>query len=82
MILEPESYRSQQIQRRNNNLLCLAVVLFIIGIPFLQITWFTAVWWNIISIFNPLLFMILLLIGVVSTLSGVYIMWKWWDSGA
>jgi hypothetical protein len=88
MIPEPEGHGSQPILRRDNNLLCVAVILFIIGLYTLQIAWITIEYWSFfslwsdISLFNTLILIVLLLVGTVSTLGGVYLMWKWWKSGS
>lgn len=82
MIPEPDSYGSQPIQRRNNNLLCLAIILFIFGFAFLQMSGVMIAWWSFISYFDPLIFLVFVLIGIVPTLGGVYVMWKWWNSGS
>jgi hypothetical protein len=82
MIPEPDRYGSQPIRKRNNNLLCVAIILFIVGISSLQMAWFIIVWWNYISSFDPLFLIVLLLIGIVPTLGGIYVMWRWWNSGS
>lgn len=81
VIPEPDTYGSQPIRRRNNNLLCVAIILFSIGVGMLQITLMIP-WWNYILFFDSLTLMILLLIGIVPTLGGIYIMWKWWNSNS
>jgi hypothetical protein len=88
MIPEPEGYESQPVLRRDNNLLCVTIILFIIGLGALQIAWITIEYWSFfslwsdISLFNTLILIVLLLVGTVSTLGGVYLMWKWWKSGS
>ncbi|MFW9958780.1 MAG: hypothetical protein ACFFCT_11975 [Candidatus Odinarchaeota archaeon] len=80
MIPEPDTYGSQPI-RRNNNLLCVAIILFSFGVGTLQIILMIP-WWSYILFFDSLTLMILLLIAIVPTLGGIYIMWKWWNSNS
>jgi len=82
MIPEPEGYGGQPIQQRNNNLLCVAITLFIIGLTTLQGAWILIVWWIDTFFFDPLPLITFILIGIVPTLSGIYVMWKWWKSGS
>ncbi len=82
MIPEPDSYGSPPVQRRNNNLLCVAIILFIFGFAFLQPAWLMVGWWGFMSSFDPLILTVFVLIGIVPTSGGIYVMWKWWNSGS
>jgi len=79
MIPEPDSYGNQPIQRRDNNLLCVAIVLFMIGLGMIQ---------GIVPVFlflfgvDPVFWVMMILFGVLPTLGGVYVMLKWWNSGS
>jgi hypothetical protein len=78
MIPEPESRGGQPRQGRNNNLLGLAMVLFMIGLGILQgavpflLYFFTS---------DAFTWTVLMLLGVVPTIGGIYVLWKWWQSG-
>jgi hypothetical protein len=78
MIPEPESRGSEQGRGRDNNLLCLAIVLFVIGLGVLQ---------GIVPFFlffyplDAVVWMMIILFGILPTLGGVYVLWKWWKSG-
>jgi hypothetical protein len=78
MIPEPESHGSQPRQGRNNNLLGLAIVLFMIGLGILQ---------GVVPFFlyffplDAFAWTMIILLGVVPTIGGIYAIWKWWQSG-
>jgi hypothetical protein len=77
MIPEPESREGQPKPGRDNNLLCYAIILFTIGLAVIQ---------GIAPIFlfffpmDAVIWTMVVLFGVVPTLGGVYILWKWWQS--
>ncbi|MBN2229802.1 MAG: hypothetical protein JW779_09440 [Candidatus Thorarchaeota archaeon] len=78
MIPEP---RYSKAKPRNNNLLCYAIILFVIGFTLVQIAGPLLLYWSIFPFLDPLILIILLLIGAIAILGGVYIMWRWWQSG-
>lgn len=79
MIPEPESRQDQTGQVRNNNLLCFAAVLFVIGLVILQ---GLAPLFMFFFPMNAYTWIMIILFGVVPTLGGVYMLWKWWESGS
>lgn len=82
MIPEPVDSGGQAIQRRNNNLLCLAAVLFSIGILVIQVVMEPMSLWIVYFGLDPtLLLIIAILFGMLPTLGGIYVMWRWWQSG-
>jgi hypothetical protein len=66
---------------RNNNLLGLAIVLFMIGLPILQFFIFLAPIFAMFIPMNPIIWIVILLLGVIPTIGGVYAMYKWYYSG-
>jgi hypothetical protein len=78
MIPEPESRGGGPGRSRDNNLLCYAAVLFMVGLGILQ---------GIVSFFllffplDAFTWILIILLGVVPTLGGIYALWKWWQSG-
>lgn len=79
VIPEPDSYANQSIRPRDNNLLCLAIVLFMIGLGVIQ---------GVVPIFilffgaDLAIWIMIILLGVLPTLGGIYVMWRWWISGS
>jgi hypothetical protein len=82
VIPEPVDSGGQAIQRRNNNLLCVAIVLFIIGFFVLEGVMSLYQLWTIFrGQDQPGLIIVAMLFGVPPTLGGIYVMWRWWKSG-
>ena len=81
MIPEPVHSGEQATQRRNNNLLCVAIVLFFIGLGVVEIFVMPMPFWIAYFGFDPtLLLIIAIFFGVLPTLGGIYVMWRWWES--
>ncbi len=66
---------------RNNNLLGLAIVLFMIGLPTLQIFIFLEPFFAMFIPIIPSIWIVILLFGVIPTIGGVYAMYRWYYSG-
>ncbi|MCK4568051.1 MAG: hypothetical protein KAU48_12170 [Candidatus Thorarchaeota archaeon] len=81
MIAEPPRDPMQPRRGRNNNLLCLAAILLMIGLTTLQVSIVLA---PLLAMYMPLdsvFWTILLIIGIIPTLGGVYVMYRWYHSG-
>ncbi|MHA1613971.1 MAG: hypothetical protein ACTSYJ_03950 [Candidatus Thorarchaeota archaeon] len=81
MIAEPPRDPMQPRRGRNNNLLCLAAILLTIGVTALQVSIFLAPLLAMYMPLDPVFWTILLIIGIIPTLSGVYVIYRWYHSG-
>lgn len=82
LIPEPAHSRNQAIRRRNNILLVVAAVLFTFGgtiiegvlilMPFLTVY---------VGLDSMELLIVTIFFGVLPVLGGIYVMWRWWQSG-
>jgi len=66
---------------RNNNLLCLAAILLTIGLTILQVLIFLAPLLIMYIPLDPIFWTIMLMIGIIPTLGGVYVIHRWYHSG-
>jgi hypothetical protein len=55
--------------------------LFMIGLPILQFFIFLAPIFAMFIPMNPIIWIVILLLGVIPTIGGVYAMYKWYYSG-
>jgi hypothetical protein len=81
MIPEPTRNPMQPRRGRNNNLLCLAAILFTVGLGVLQVTIIMAPLLATYMPLDPVFWTIMLVIGIVPTIGGVYVAHKWYQSG-
>ncbi len=81
MIAEPKRNPMQPRRGRDNNLLCLAAILFMIGLTALQVSIVLAPLLAMYIPLNPVFWTILLIIGIIPTLGGVYVIYRWYHSG-
>ncbi|TFG29571.1 hypothetical protein EU528_09585 [Candidatus Thorarchaeota archaeon] len=66
---------------RNNNLLGGAIVCFMIGLPIMQILVFFIPLMALMPIVDPTFIVVLLVMGIIPTICGFYLMYKWYYSG-
>ena len=81
MIPEPARNPMQPRRGRNNNLLCLAAILLSIGLMVLQVSIVLAPLLAMYIPLDPVFWTIMLMIGIIPTLCGVYVMHRWYHSG-
>ena len=81
MIPEPARNPMQPRRGRNNNLLCIAAILLTIGLPILQFSILLAPLLAMYMPLDPLFWAIMLMIGIIPTVGGVYVMHRWYHSG-
>ena len=66
---------------RNNNLLCLAAILLVVGLSVLQVSIFLAPLLAMYMTLDPFFWIIMLMIGIIPTVGGVYVLYRWYQSG-
>lgn len=81
LIAEPKRDPVQPRCGRNNNLLCLAAILPMVGLSILQVSIVLAPLLAIYMPLDPVFWTIMLMIGIIPTLCGVYVMHRWYHSG-
>lgn len=81
MIGEPSQERQGFAQKpRNNNLLCFAALMFIIGFSIIQLP-FALADMGFYYLLNPAGLVSAIGIGAIVVLIGVLLLWKWYKSG-
>ncbi len=81
MIAEPPRRPMQPRRGRDNNLLCLAAILLMIGLAALQVSIVLVPLLAMYMPLDPVFWTILLIVGIISTLGGVYVIHRWYHSG-
>ncbi len=81
MIAEPPRDPMQPRRGRNNNLLCLAAILLMVGLTILQFFIFLAPLFAIYIPLDPVFWTIILMIGIIPTICGIYVIHRWYHSG-
>lgn len=71
----------QHRRGRNNNLLCIAAILLTVGLPILQFSILLAQLLAMYMTLDPVFWTIMLMIGIIPTVGGVYVMHRWYHSG-
>ncbi len=81
MISEPPRDPMQPRRGRNNNLLCLAAILFTVRLGALQVTIIMAPLLAMYMPLDPIFWTIMLAIGIIPTVVGIYVIHRWYQSG-
>lgn len=81
MIAEPPRNHMKPRRGRNNNLLCLAAILLMVGLTILQVSLVIAPLLTMYMPLDPVFWTIMLMIGIILTVGGVYVLHRWYQSG-
>jgi len=81
VIPEPTRSPHQPRRGRNNNLLGIAVCLFMIGLTVIQMLVFLIPFMALYFPLDPSVLIVMLAIGIVPTIIATYLMYKWYYSG-
>jgi len=81
LIQEPTRDPMQPRRGRNNNLLCLAAILLTVGLTALQVSIIIAPLLAMYMPLDPIFWIIMLMMGIIPTVGGVYVIHKWYHSG-